>query len=76
MADAPYNPISQVDLLRQQQFAGHRQQRPDAPLYTLTTIGLAGSYALTAVATDGSGLSSTSAPSTSPSLPATASPTD
>jgi uncharacterized repeat protein (TIGR03806 family) len=58
-ADALYNPISQVNFYANGAWLGSVTNLP----YTLTATGLAaGNYSLTAVAVDGSGLGSTSAP--------------
>ncbi|HEV7925688.1 MAG TPA: chitobiase/beta-hexosaminidase C-terminal domain-containing protein, partial [Verrucomicrobiae bacterium] len=58
-ADAPYNPLSYVSFYTNGDLVGTVSNAP----YTFTLTGLAfGSYAVTATAADGSGLTSTSAP--------------
>ena len=58
-----HNPVAQVDFFANGKSLGSLNRSIYAPVYALTTTGLSeGRYALTAVATDGSGLSSTSAP--------------
>ena len=59
---AMHNPIAQVEFFANGKSLGLLNSSIDAPTYTLTATGLnEGRYTLTAVATDGSDLSSTSA---------------
>ena len=70
-ADAPYNPVTQVSFYANASYLGSISNAP----YTLTATRLAaGNYSLTAVATDGSGLTSTSAPVNLTVLPGTGQP--
>ena len=63
--EAPHNVISRVDFQANGNPLGSLTNSEYAPVYALTSTGLApGRYALTAVATDGSGLAATSAPVT------------
>ncbi len=62
-ASSQHNPITTVDFFANDQRLGTLTNSIYAPVYALTATGLnPGHYALTAVASDGSGLGSTSAP--------------
>jgi hypothetical protein len=62
-AKTSHNSISTVSFFANGKSLGSLNSSMYAPVYALTTTGLnKGSYTLTAIATDGSGLSSTSAP--------------
>ncbi len=62
-AKSTFNQIANVKFFANDRLLGELSQSLYAPTYALTTTGLAaGSYALTAIVTDGSGLSGTSAP--------------
>ncbi len=62
-AKSVFNQIASVEFFDNDKSLGRLNQSIFAPVYALTATGLAeGRYTLTAVATDGSGLSSTSAP--------------
>ncbi len=62
-AKSAFNQIASVEFFANDQSLGELSRSLYAPVYALTATGLAaGSYVLTAVATDGSGLNSTSAP--------------
>ena len=62
-AKSAFNQIASVEFFANAKSLGHLSHSVYAPVYALTATGLeAGRYTLAAVATDGSGLSSTSAP--------------
>jgi uncharacterized repeat protein (TIGR03806 family) len=62
-AKSAFNQIASVEFFANDRSLGELSRSLYAPVYALTTTGLAaGNYVLTAVATDGSGLSRTSAP--------------
>jgi uncharacterized repeat protein (TIGR03806 family) len=60
---APRNSIGKVEFYSNDRLLGTLSNSIYAPIYALTAAGLeAGNYSLTAIATDGSGLTATSAP--------------
>jgi hypothetical protein len=62
-AKSAFNQITSVEFFANDKSLGSLSHSIYAPVYALTTTGInKGSYTLTAIATDGSGLSSTSAP--------------
>ncbi len=62
-AEAPYNPLGKVDFYSNGNWIGTLSNSIYAPIFAMTAPGLkSGHYTFTAVATDGSGLASTSAP--------------
>ena len=62
-AKSSFNQIANVEFFANEKSLGSLSNSIYAPIYAVTTTGLAeGGYTLTAIATDGSGLCSTSAP--------------